>query len=250
MAGSELSAVVITVLHQMRRRLALIFILLTLSSTAGYFLSDTVMSHLFALVRQVIFISPAEAFVTKIKVAVAIGFIFVLPVLIYMAVNALGKRGHNLSFKVQIFFTAASCLLFLLGAAFCYYAILPVAITFLLGFATLEMQPMLSAGRFVSFVLMSILMFGITFELPMLIMLLAKLGIIDQDTLRSKRRYAILAIFIVAGILTPSPDILSQIIMAVPLLVLYEAGIFLTRFCRPKETEGHEMPAEQQQLFM
>lgn len=250
MEGNEVGLAIITVLTKIRTRLLTIILLLFCGSVTGYFLADQVMRQIFGLVRQVIFISPTEAFVTKIKVSLGIGFILSLPFLLFIIINGLCGREGGLSFKVRVLFTFGSLLLFLLGGTFCYFAILPVAITFLLDFATLEMQPMLSAGRLVSFVLMSVLMFGITFELPVIIMLLAKLGLVDEQTLRQKRRYAILAIFITAGILTPSPDVLSQILMAIPLLGLYEAGILLTRFCKRRETDEVTIPAEQQQLFM
>lgn len=213
-------------------------------------MADAVMVHIFRLVKQVIFISPTEAFVTKIKVALEIGLVLALPVILHFISGFVGRKYRLYDVKGQFALTFISIALFLLGGAFCFYAVLPVGIDFLLGFATLEMQPLLSAGRLVSFVSTFVLMFGLTFELPLVILMLTQLGLVNADTLRSKRRHAILASFIIAGILTPTPDVLSQTMMAVPLLILYEIGIFFTRFCRKPEPEKLVMPEDQQQLYM
>ncbi|MCX7781041.1 MAG: twin-arginine translocase subunit TatC [Negativicutes bacterium] len=249
MESHDAYSAIIGILTQIRARLILLLTLLACSSAVGYCLTEPAMAYLFKMVRQVVFITPTEAFVTKIKLALTIGFTLTLPVLLYMIAGAAAAHGAGLSKKTQLMVTLGGYLLFVAGAAFCLYTILPVALTFLLGFATLEMQPLLSAGRYISFVIMTVLMFGLAFELPLIILLLAKLGLLDEATLRQKRRYAILAIFIAAAVLTPSPDILSQILMALPLMALYEVGVLLTRFCR-KRKEIYEMPADQQQLYM
>lgn len=252
MDGSNINIALLDILARLRRRLIWIVLLTGVGTTAGYFAAEPAMKYLFQMVRQVIFISPTEAFVTKLKVALAIGLILAMPALIYTVINAVGQQGSGMRKQEQILFTLGSYLLFIAGAAFCFYAILPVALLFLLDFATLEMQPLLSAGRFISFVLMTVLMFGVTFELPIILMVLAKLGLLNAETLRRKRRYAVLAIFIVAGAVTPSPDVLSQIMMAVPLMVLYEVGILLTRLCYKQQEKSliYDMPPDQQQLYM
>jgi sec-independent protein translocase protein TatC len=242
--------ILMDVLQQLRRRLIVVLSLYTVSSIMGYFAAEPVMKGMFKMVRQVVFISPTEAFVTKLKVALAIGFVLVLPVLLYLIVSSAIRREKDISRSAPMWFALGSYALFLAGGAFCFYAILPAALTFLLGFATLEMQPLLSAGRYISFVLISVMMFGLAFELPVAMLLLARIGVLDENTLKQKRRYAVLGIFVVAGVLTPSPDVLSQILMAIPLLGLYEAGIFLIRFCAMRKVKNCQMPADQQQLYM
>ncbi|EAX47188.1 Sec-independent protein translocase, TatC subunit [Thermosinus carboxydivorans Nor1] len=250
MESQEFYSLLSHIIARARRRLLWLILLLAGTSTLGYWWADGAMKYMFRMVRQVIFVSPAEAFVTKIKVALTIGLVLALPLLLYLLIGVVRTRVKGLTPTTHVLLTAVSFGLFTGGAAFCFYAVLPVGIQFLLDFATLEMQPLLSAGRFVSFVLMCLLVFGIMFELPLVIMLLTSMGILTVEKLRAKRRHAILGVFIIAGIITPSPDVLSQILLALPLLALYEIGIFLTRFCTRPVERLPELPADQQQLFM
>jgi len=238
------------IITSLRRRLLLVAGLLSLTSGVGYYFADEVMRHLFAMVRQVIFISPAEAFVTKLKVAFTLGLVIGMPVLLYMVIGAIRASITDLTHRHHIGLTALSFVLFATGAAFCYFVMLPLGLKFLLDFSTLEMQPLLSAGRFMSFVLLSLFIFGVMFELPLFIMLFSSLGLVSADTLRAKRRYAILAIFVVAGFLAPSPDVVSQILLALPMLALYELGIMLTRFSKKAPEPSPETPAEEPKIYV
>jgi len=238
------------VIHSLRRRLFQFGAALACTSAVGYYCADAVMQHIFRLVRQVVFISPAEAFVTKIKVALTIGVVLCLPLLFHTILALIRRRSGQLTSRLYFACMLAGTFLFAGGAAFGYFAVIPVGIDFLLGFATLEMQPLLSAGKLVSFVVFLVFMFGLVFELPLVIAMLAYLGLVTAATLKRKRRYAVLIIFVVAAILTPSPDVLSQILLAIPLMVLYEISIILSRICRPAEEQLPEMPPDQQQLFM
>lgn len=249
METSDLYTLLAQVTVKLRRRLLILAALLGLATCVGWYFADDVMRYMFKMVRQVIFISPTEAFVTKLKVSIAIGLTLSMPVLMHTVIGVLKGRLRDFSRRSHLLLTIAGFSLFVVGAAFCHFAVLPVGIDFLLGFATLEMQPLLSAGRFISFVLSCMIAFGLMFEMPLVIMLLASLGLLDAGTLRSKRRYAIVLIFIFAGALTPSPDVVSQILLAIPMLGLYEAGILLTRFCRRPEESLPEMPPDQQQIF-
>lgn len=249
METSDIYTLLAQITIKLRRRLLVLAALLGLATCVGWFFADDVMRYMFRMVRQVIFISPTEAFVTKLKVSFAIGLSLSLPAFMYLAIGVLRGRVRDFSRYGHLLLTLAGFALFIIGAAFCYFAVLPIGIDFLLGFATLEMQPLLSAGRFVSFVLSCMIAFGLMFEMPLVIMLLASLGLLDADTLRSKRRYAIVLIFIVAGALTPSPDVVSQLLLAVPMLGLYEAGIILSRLCKKPNEKLPEMPSDQQQIF-
>lgn len=237
------------IVAKLRRRLLFLAGAFVLASAIGWLLADEAMAHMFRMVRQVIFISPTEAFVTKLKVALTLGLVISLPAFLYLAIGAIRTKTREFTSRAHLLLTAVGYALFLIGGAFCAFTVLPVGIDFLLGFATLEMQPLLSAGRFASFVLTCMVVFGLMFELPLAIMLLAFLGLITADTLRAKRRHAIVANFILAGLLTPSTDVISQLLLALPLIGLYEIGILSTRFCRRVEEAALVMPADQQKIY-
>jgi sec-independent protein translocase protein TatC len=124
----------------------------------------------------------------------------------------------------------------MIGAAFCFFLVLPFAMSFLLTYKVGDfMMPMLSVGQYVDFCLKFILAFGAVFELPVFIVFAARIGLVTPQTLAKHRRYAILIAFIVAAILTPTPDVFNQTLMAVPMIVLYEVGILVARIIvRPK----------------
>jgi len=131
----------------------------------------------------------------------------------------------------------SASLLFLVGALFCFLLVLPFAMGFLLTYKTGSMTPMLSVGNYVDFCLKFILAFGAVFELPIIIVLLTRMGIVTPKTLAKNRKYAMLIAFIVAAILTPTPDAFNQTLMAVPIIVLYEVGILVSRLFVRKKTE-------------
>ncbi len=118
--------------------------------------------------------------------------------------------------------------MFVLGSAFCFLVVLPFAMTFLLGYKTGTLVPMLSVGSYVDFCLKFILAFGAIFELPLVLIFLTRLGVVTTKSLARNRKYAILFAFIAAALLTPTPDAFNQMLMAVPIIILYEAGILLS----------------------
>ena len=238
------------VINKIRKRLFAFFVVFALFSGLGYYLADAVMRNLFAMVRQVVFISPTEAFVTKVKIALALGLVMALPILLYVIIGFARGRVNGLTKTGQLLFAGGSFFLFLCGSSLCYFLALPLALDFLQGFSTMQMQPLFSAGRLVSFAVMTVLAFGLSFELPLIILVLARVGILNDETLRKKRRHAFLGSFIVGAILTPSPDVLSQTLMAIPLFGLYELGIWLTRcFGKKQETAEPSVPPDQQQSY-
>ena len=124
-----------------------------------------------------------------------------------------------------------SLLFFLAGGLFAYFIMIPVSLRFLLSFSSDFIVPMITIKNYISFVGMMILAFGAVFELPMVLVFLTKIGIVTPQFLAEKRRHAIVFILIVSALLTP-PDAVTQIIMSVPLVVLYEIGIMACRLTR------------------
>ena len=131
--------------------------------------------------------------------------------------------------KYVVPFVVTSTFLFLLGAAFCFLVILPFALTFLLGYKVGHMAPMLSVGSYMDFCSKFILAFGAIFELPLIIIFLVRFGMVTTDNLAKQRRYAVLIAFIAGAILTPTPDVFNQTLMALPIIIFYEIGILLSR---------------------
>jgi sec-independent protein translocase protein TatC len=127
--------------------------------------------------------------------------------------------------KVLLPFSFLSSLCFLGGAAFGYFVVFPPAFRFLLGYSTDFLSPMPAVNEYFSLSLRLLLAFGVIFELPILMVFLAKIGIVDVPFLNRNRKYAILINFIIAAILTPTPDIVNQMLMGVPLLILYELSV-------------------------
>ena len=122
-----------------------------------------------------------------------------------------------------------SVLLFFSGVAFAYLLVWPAAIKFFLGFGSESLQPMLSLGQYLSFLISFILPFGIIFNLPLGLLIAAKMGIISSAFLAKQRRIMVVVAFIAGGIITPTPDIFSQTMMAIPIILLYEASIWAVR---------------------
>ncbi len=187
---------------------------------------------------KLVFLAPAEAFWMHIKIAFVAGLILALPVIFYQLWRFIspGLLQKEKIYVVPFIFVATS--LFLIGAAFCFLVVLPFALRFLLTYKVGDfLSPMLSIGRYVDFCLKFIIAFGAVFELPVAIVFFTRMGFVTPKTLAKNRKYAVLVAFIVAAILTPTPDFFNQTLMAVPMIVLYEVGIIVSRiFVRRKVT--------------
>jgi sec-independent protein translocase protein TatC len=187
-----------------------------------------------------VFLAPAEAFWMHMKVSFVAGLVLSLPVILHQFWKFISP-GLLLKEKKYLGpFVVSASLLFLFGAAFCFLLVLPFAMGFLLTYKTGSMTPMLSVGSYVDFCLKFILAFGAVFELPIIIVLLTRMGIVTPKTLAKNRKYAILIAFMVAALLTPTPDAFNQTLMAVPMIVLYEAGILVSRLFIRKKVEDAE----------
>ncbi len=173
-------------------------------------------------------LSLTEAFIMRLKVALVVGIILALPVIVHevWAFVAAGLYEHEKKYARA--YAPFSFLLFLGGAALAYFIVLPVGTAFLLWQGKeLGLEPVLRLKEYVPFVLWVLLGFGLVFQMPLVILLLTKIGVVGPAALRRARPYAILAIFIVAAVLTP-PDAFTQIAMAIPMMGLYELSILLS----------------------
>jgi sec-independent protein translocase protein TatC len=222
----------LTFLSELRKSIRLLGAA-TIVTTAGlYFLAPflllTVQNH---LDQDLAFFTVAEPFLALVKLSFFTTLFVLMPGILYCIWKALGKP-FQLSARAQNWFVFATCLLFYAGAGFCYFITLPYGVNFLLGFQSDELKAVISISKFVTFVSIFVLAFGIIFELPVLMIFSAKVGIWTRETFEKQRRYAVLIISIMAALLTPTPDIVNMLLMGVPLYLLYETGIIILRFLK------------------
>lgn len=178
--------------------------------------------------------SPAEPFMVSLKVWVVGGLIMAAPVIIYelWAFLAPAFTASEKKYFYPVVF--ATTILFFAGCAMAYFLVLPKGLAFLLGFSAGFFNVQLRASDYFTFMALFILAFGVVFELPVVLVLLAKVGVIDDKFLKKHRRWAIVILAFAAAIITPSQDAFSMLAMFVPLYVLYEVSIVLARFVQPK----------------
>jgi len=175
-------------------------------------------------------------FMVPLKVTLFVAFLIALPYVLYQAwaFVAPGLYLHEKRLAAPII--ASSVAMFALGMAYCYYVVFGIVFRFIAGFAPTSVNVAPDIEAYFSFVLGLFLAFGLTFEVPIVVVLLARFGIADAERLRSARPYVIVGAFIVAAIFTP-PDVISQLLLAVPICLLYEVGIQLARVVAKRDTE-------------
>ncbi len=217
-------------LEELRWRILKSLAVVILFSIVAYLFSEHLLSFLTRPVPedvQLIFTTPTGAFLVSIKVAIIFGILASLPVIFYQIWAFVIPGLLEKEIRLAVAVVASATLCFLLGFAFAYFIILPFGLRFLFSFQTSYLAPMPDISSYVGFAGRLFLAFGIVFELPLLSFLLSKMGLLTPAFLRSKRRYAIAVIFILAALLTP-PDVITQILLAAPLILLYEVSIWIS----------------------
>ena len=190
--------------------------------------------------------APTEALITDVKLTLYTAFLFTIPVLLYQMwafiAPAVGDVGRAFTY---VLITLASSL-FLAGVAFGYFVVLPLGIDFLLGWGGDRYEQIIVSDKYLAFVTRFLLAFGIVFEFPAATYVGAKLELVDAPLLKRYRRHAIVANFILAAALTPGQDPLSMILMAVPMVVMYELSIIIARYVNPvSEVSVHELGTDE-----
>jgi len=168
-------------------------------------------------------------FMVPIKVAALAAFVVALPYVLYQAWAFVAPGLYDHEKKLALPIVAASTVLFLLGMAFCYYFVFGRVFAFIHEFAPKSITPAPDIEAYFSFVITMFLTFGVTFEIPIVQLVLVRMGIVGVEKMREARPYVIVGAFVVSAIVTP-PDVLSQFMLAVPMCLLYEVGLFLSRF--------------------
>lgn len=219
-------------IQDFRKRALFILIGMLLATITFYFNSRPLFCHLQAnLSQSLVFFTLAEPFIAHLKLAIGLALFTMAPVLSLAIWQSL-SRIFNLSPLTVFMFVVFSCLLFYAGTLFCYLITLPYGIKFLLSFSSEQLQPIISIDKFITFVAVFVLAFGFIFELPIFMVFAGKTGVISRQSFTKSRRYALLAISIIAAMLTPTPDIVNMALMGIPLYALYESGIGILTLLR------------------
>ncbi len=230
-------------LEELRKRLVVCAIAIGIGFIFSYIFSKRLFSLLIMPLKEVlppdsslIFTNLPEMFIAYIKVALIAGTLLAIPVIFYEIWMFMVPALYQKERKYLIPFIVASSVLFLGGALFGYFIVFPYGFKFFIGLATEDIQALPSVKQYFSFSIRLLLAFGVVFELPVVVFFLTKIGIINPDLMKKNRKFAILGSFAVAAILTP-PDVATQAMMALPLIVLYEISIIVSRGAYKKRKE-------------
>ncbi len=227
-------------LDALRRVLIISLISIIPGTAVGWFIREDILRVLVKPVKkmghELVFIGATEAFTAELKMALIAGFLIALPVISYQVWMFVLPALHAHERRYIATFVPASVILFAGGVLFAYYTVFNYAVQFLLSFGGEGLTPMLSLSKYLSFSIWFLLPFGVIFELPLAVVILARLGIVTPRFLATKRKWAFLAVFIIAAIVTPTTDMLTQAVMAVAMYLLYEISIWLSYLVRPKKS--------------
>lgn len=238
-------------LEELRRRLIIAFVAVAIGFAASYGFKEQLFEILVRPLKMVmaegdtlIFTNLPEAFFTYLKVSFLTGIGLASPVLIYQFWIFVAPGLYDKEKRLLLPIIFLSTLFFLGGALFGYFIVFPYGFDFFLGFATETIRPMPSMKEYLSFAAKLLLAFGIVFELPLAITFLAKLGLVTVPFLKKNRKFAILLFFAGSAILTP-PDVVTQVMMAFPLMLLYEISILGARIFGRRPLNANEDDAGQ-----
>jgi sec-independent protein translocase protein TatC len=178
-------------------------------------------------------------FMVPVKVTALAAFLIALPYVLYQAWAFVAPGLYEHEKKLALPLVVASTALFLSGVGFCYFFVFQKVFAFIHGFAPKSITPAPDIEAYFSFVITMFLAFGVTFEIPIVVIVLVRMGVVTIAQLKDARPYVIVGAFVVAAVVTP-PDVLSQFMLAVPMCILYEAGMFFARFISPPKSAAQD----------
>jgi len=233
-------------LEELRWRLIKSILAVIISAAVVYYFSDTILGIMLRPYNQavstltngeskkLIFLTPTGGFMIHLKLSIFAGLILAIPVVFYQIWQFVvpGLYDRERRYVPLVVFFSTIC--FLSGALFCYFFVLPYGLNFLLGYETRDLVATISVNEYLEFISMLILVFGVLFELPILSFFLTRIGFLTPAFMRHYRRHGIVVMFILAAILTPTTDVFSQLLLAGPLVILYEISILVSKFALKK----------------
>ena len=213
---------------ELRSRVLVCLAAVVIAAVVFYQFVDPVFHFVIRPVGSLVFTSPADAFVARLLLAILGGLVMAMPVVLYQVwvFVSLGLKEQERRF-VRLY-GPLSFMFFVLGVLFAYYVALPISLKFLLGFSSEWLVPMITVKSYIGFFTSLVLACGIIFELPIVLIFLTAIGVATPEFLMQKRRHAIIIILIISAVITP-PDIITLLIMTLPLVVLYEAGVVASK---------------------
>jgi len=230
-------------LRELRTRLIRSIIAFLIAAGASFYFAKYVFEFLKEPVMrsypdvELITLSPTEPLFILIKISLTVGLILASPVILFEIWRFVEPALYPNEKRMFIPLLLSSILLFVMGGTFAYLAVLPMALKFLLGlgFSQLAATPYLSVNLYISFVLKMLVAFGIAFEMPIFLYMLQRAGLVTEAQLKKFRRYFIVVAFLVGALI--APDVATQVLMAIPLLILYEVSILLGKLAKKKSDE-------------
>jgi sec-independent protein translocase protein TatC len=232
--GEEIEGQRLTIiehLEELRRRLVYVALALVVATAFSFIFTGQLLEWLKVPAGNItlIYLKPTEMFITYFKVALLAGVAFSMPMIMYQVIRFIVPGLKPSEKKYLYFILPGASLLFLLGVSFAYWVLLPFALKYLLNFGGDIATAFISIEQYVSFVTTLLMWLGVVFELPMVIVFLAKVGVVNQKQLRGYWKYALVGSFVIAAVITPTPDPFNQTLVAVPLYLLYEVGVLFSR---------------------
>lgn len=217
-------------LSELRSRLIKSAIAVVIGMAVSAWYIDDIVAFVTSPAGTLYVMRPVEAFLIYMKLALWSGAVLASPILFYQFWAFLLPAFTTHEKKILALFVPASVLLFLGGLAFSFAVVLPQSLHFLMTFTTAEVQPLWSLEGYLDFAILMVLPFGVIFNMPLLLVALAKMGLVSSEQLKQVRKYVIVLSFIVAAIITPTTDMVSQSLLAVPIIVLYEFSLAFIRY--------------------
>lgn len=216
-------------LGELRRALMIALASIAIGTALGFYFHKPILELLIQQVgdARFVIVSPAEGFTAVLRLSIMLGLFLGLPVILREFFWFVGPALSRRQRLTLLPLTLVAYLLFLAGIGFAYFVLLPVGVKFLIGFTPEGIQPMLSIDRYIGFAAMLIFSTALMFEVPVVMLLLSMLGFIQRQQILPHRRYAVLISFVIAAIITPSVDMLTQSLLAGTLIVLFEIGLAL-----------------------
>ncbi len=221
---------IISHLTELRSRLIKCLLAVAVGSAVCWAFVEDIMHYLTLPAGKLYYLQPAEAFFTYIKVAVAAGFLLALPVVFFHVWRFFLPALTPKERMVLGVIVPASVVLFFIGLGFSFFLVLPAALKFFLSFGDTDLAAMFSIGKYFDFVLTFILPFGFVFELPLIITVLGKMGIVSSAMLKKYWRVVVFLSFVLGAIITPTPDIFTQSMIALPMILLYGLSYGIVKY--------------------